>query len=120
MRQMLIVDDDLDICDCLEQFFGARGFSVVLAFSGEQALDRLATSAVEVIVLDILLPGISGLEVLRRARELCPESKIIIITGLPQPELRSEARAYGACGFVTKPFDFSETTWAAAFSPNTF
>ena len=116
LHRMLIVDDDRDICECLEQFFCSHGFSVIFAFSGEQALDQLTTTDVEVIILDILLPGLSGLEVLRRAKELCPAARIVIMTGLPEPELRWKAHAYGACGFVTKPFDFSETTWASALS----
>ena len=115
-RRLLVVDDDRDICECLEQFFSTRGFAVTSAFSGEQALDQVATASPEVVILDILLPGISGIEVLRRVKELCPGAKVVMITGLPHPELRSEARAYGACGYVTKPFDFSEETWAPVLS----
>lgn len=111
-RRLLVVDDDHDICECLAQFFSARGFAVTSAFSGEQALDRVTTASPEVVILDILLPGISGIEVLRRVKERCPGAKVVMITGLPHLELRGKARAYGACGYVTKPFDFSEETWA--------
>ncbi len=115
-RRLLVVDDDHDICECLAQFFSTRGFTVVSAFSGEQALDRVATVSPEIVILDILLPGLSGIEVLRRVKKLCPGAKVVMITGLPHLELRSEARAYGACGYVTKPFDFSEETWAPVLS----
>ncbi len=111
-RQLLVVDDDRDVCECLEQFFSTRGFVVTSAFSGEQALDRVATASPEVVIVDILLPGISGIEVLRRVKARCPSAKVIMITGLPYLELRGQACAYGACGYVTKPFDFSEETWA--------
>ena len=116
MQRMLIVEDERDICECLAEFFSAKGFAVSSAFSGEQALDRVATTTPEVVILDLLLPGLSGLEVLRRVKQLCPEAKVVIVTGLPYPELQGKARAYGACGYVTKPFDFSEATWAPVLS----
>ena len=112
-RRMLIVEDERDICECLQDFFQARGFEVGCAFSGEEALDRLARETVDVLLLDILLPGMSGLEVLRRAKELYPGVRAVMVTGLAREELAVEARQYGAAGFVTKPFDFSEDTWSA-------
>jgi DNA-binding response OmpR family regulator len=116
MRRMLIVDDQLDICGCLEDYFSARGFAVVSAFSGEQALQTLEHQPPDVVLLDILLPGLSGLEVLKRIRQLCPTAKVIMVTALDQGELRAEARRCGACGYITKPFDFSEATWSAVFT----
>lgn len=116
MRQMLIVEDERDIYDCLQQFFSTRGFSVASAFSGEEALDLLQEQVADVILLDILLPGLSGIEVLRRVRELYPNARVIIVTALDQENIREQAHHYGAVGFVTKPFDFSENTWYQVFS----
>ncbi|MBI2104038.1 MAG: response regulator [Candidatus Omnitrophica bacterium] len=115
MRQMLIVEDERDICDCLEQFFSAKGFAVASAFSAEEALERLqAGTSPDVILLDILLPGLSGLELLKRVRALHPTARIIMVTALDRDELRREAYFLGAAGYVTKPFDFSDHTWSAA------
>ncbi len=111
-RNMLIVDDEQDICDCLRHYFLARGFAVTSVFSGEEALAELARHPVDVVLLDILLPGISGLEVLRRVKELLPEVRVVIVSSHDGPDLREEARAHGACAFVAKPFDFSDHTWA--------
>ena len=116
MRRMLIVDDERDVCDCLEQYFRARGFAVVSVFSGEEALDRLEADSVDVILLDILLPGLSGIEVLRRVRERNPRARIVMVTGVDEAELRRKAHAYGAIAYVTKPFDFSDLTWSAVFA----
>ena len=113
---MLIVEDEQDICECLEEFFHTRGFSVTAVFSGEEALERLDDKPVDVILLDLLLPGISGLEVLRHAKKRYPGARIIIVTGHDRVELRAEARLYGACAYITKPFDFSETTWSPVFA----
>ena len=115
MRQMLIVEDELDICDLLQEFFASRGFNVSSVFSGEDALKRLEQEPLkpDVILLDILLPGLSGIEVLRRVKAIHPQARVMMVTALDREDLRLQARRYGACGYVTKPFDFSPTTWSA-------
>jgi DNA-binding response OmpR family regulator len=116
MQRMLIVEDERDICECLAEFFAAKGFTVTSAFSGEEALEHLEAQPVDVILLDILLPGISGLEVLRRAKATYPHAKVVMVTSLDQLDLRQEAHRCGAAAYVTKPFDFSPTTWSVVFS----
>ena len=116
MRRILIVDDERDICDCLTEFFQMKGFTVASAFSGEEALDRLEQDAADVVVLDILLPGLSGIEILRRVHERAPHIRVVMLTGINEAELRRTARTYGAVGYITKPFDFSESTWSPVFA----
>ena len=116
MRRMLIVEDERDICELLQEFFTAKGFSVVSAFSGEEALERLAQNEADVILLDILLPGLSGIEVLKRVKELHPNIRVLIVTAIDHEEVRSQAQRYGASAYITKPFDFSPTTWSAALA----
>ncbi len=114
-RRMLIVDDEHDICDCLEAFFSSRGFLTGRAFSGEEALQQLefSESPLDVLLLDINLPGLSGIEVLRRVKELYPKMRVVMVTGLDYDELRDQARRCGAAAYITKPFDFSDLTWSA-------
>jgi DNA-binding NtrC family response regulator len=116
MRRMLIVEDERDIAECLADFFTARGFAVASSFSGEEALDKLDEETVDVILLDILLPGISGIEVLRRAKVKHPNATVVMVTSLDQIDLRQEAHRCGAAAYVTKPFDFSTATWSAVLS----
>ena len=111
-RRMLIVEDEQDISDCLQTFFVSRGFAVNSAFSGEEAIAHLKDHPADIVLLDILLPGLSGIEVLRRVKELLPRAKIVMVTGLDQNDLRNQAYRYGAAAYITKPFDFSNTTWA--------
>jgi DNA-binding response OmpR family regulator len=113
MKQMLIVEDERDICECLREFFTDRGFSVISVFSGEEAIARLGETSPDVILLDILLPGVSGIEVLKQAKQLHPSARVVMVTALDREDLRLQARSYGACGYVTKPFDFSPATWSA-------
>ncbi len=118
MKRMLIVEDERDMCDCLQAFFSTRGFSVTTAFSGEEALEQLKEEVADVILLDILLPGLSGIEVLKRAKELNPRSRVVMVTAHDQADLRNQAHRYGAADYITKPFDFSYTTWCSVLAPN--
>jgi DNA-binding response OmpR family regulator len=113
MPRMLIVEDELDLAECLELFFRSRGFAVACAFSGEEALEQVVREgAPDVMLVDILLPGLSGMEVLKRVKALYPSTLIVMVTGVDQIEVRTEARLYGAAAYITKPFDFSDSTWS--------
>ena len=111
-RRMLVVDDERVVCECLRDFFVAHGFTVAVAFSGEEALAKLAEQSYDVVLLDILLPGIHGLEVLRQLRRQHPLATVVMMTALDEDDLRNQARQLGATAFVTKPFDLSDETWA--------
>jgi len=115
-RQMLIVDDQQDVCECLGQFFRSKGFVVSSAFSGEEALKQLHQEPPDVVLLDILLPGLSGIEVLKRIRVTHPNVRVLMVTALDETELRSQALRYGAAAYITKPFNFETDTWAAALA----
>ena len=117
MPRMLIVDDERDICELLKEFFEGKGFAVLSAFSGEEALGKLQESEADIVLLDILLPGLSGIEVLKRIKEQRPKVRVIMVTAIDQIDLRSQAQQYGAAGYITKPFDFSPQTWSVAFQP---
>jgi len=111
-RRVLIVDDERSVCELLEQFFSPRGFSVTSAFSGEEALARLKEEPVDVVLIDILLPGIHGIEVLKQAKQRYPKARVVMITALEDKDLRTRAHTYGADAYVTKPFNFSDPIWA--------
>lgn len=116
-RRMLVVDDESALCKCLEQFFTLRGFTVTCAFSGEEAIARLNDGPVDVVLIDILLPGIHGIQVLKHAKQLYPVARVVMITGLEHDDLQQQAARYGADGYVVKPFDLNDETWASVLSP---
>ena len=116
MQRLLIVDDEQKVCECLQRFFSAQGFEASCVFTGEEAIERLINQPPDVVLLDIQLPGVSGIEVLKRAKDLCPETKVIMVTGSVDAEREEEAMAYGARGYITKPFDFSQITWSSVFA----
>jgi len=113
---MLIVEDETDICDSLQHFFASRGFSVQSVFSGEEAIEQLRQHSADVILLDLVLPGLSGIEVLKRAKQLYPNANVVIVSALDQNDVRETATRYGASAYITKPFDFSDATWRPVFS----
>jgi DNA-binding response OmpR family regulator len=115
MAHMLIVDDEVKLCDCLRAYFTLKGLTVSVVYEGAKAIDRLERESPDIILLDVRLPDISGLEVLKRAKELCPKAKVIMVTALDQPETREEAAMYGAVGYITKPFDLNDPTWSLVF-----
>jgi CheY-like chemotaxis protein len=111
--KVLVVDDEPDVELLFRQKFRreVRGGSLELHFarSGEEALTRLAEPGVADVVLilsDINMPGMHGLELLRRIKEQSPELKVCMITAYDDSEKYETAMRYGADGYVTKPIDF--------------
>jgi len=103
--KILIVDDEYSVVDALREYLSLRGYEVVGAGRGEEALALVPQERPALMLLDIRLPGMSGMEVLRKARGLDPQLQIIMITGLDDAELRKEALGLGAAAFAFKPLD---------------
>jgi len=111
---ILIVDDEPDIADLFRQRFRreVRQGQYVLHFadSGEEALCRLAEIRPELIVIlsDINMPGMDGLELLRKVKGLRPELPVLMVTAYGDDERRRRADELGAAAFLTKPVDFDQ------------
>ena len=115
MPRVLVVDDEPKIQAFLKEALSRKGLAVSGASTGEEAIELLAAEPADVVLLDVRLPGMTGLDVLKRVNELCPDAKVVMITGLESAEAQEEAKAYGAFGYVTKPFDFTDEVWARLF-----
>lgn len=105
-RRILVVDDEPHIRRVLEVILGSSGFDVVLASDGMQGLDNLSREPVDLILLDLMMPGANGLEILSKIRAN-PEranTPVIILTAKGQDTDREAALAGGASDFLTKPF----------------
>ncbi|MBI4368673.1 MAG: response regulator [Elusimicrobia bacterium] len=102
---VLIVEDDVNINSLLREILSIEGFDVQAAFDGEEALHKIAASAPSALVLDLGLPKLSGLEVLKRLKE-DPKTKaipVIIHSALSQPEDIQRGLEMGAAKYLTKP-----------------
>lgn len=108
--KVLVVDDEESIRWALGRTLGAAGFEVVEAETGEQALALIRTIQLDVVLLDISMPGMSGIETCREIRTLMPSIGVIMLTVKDTEEVKIEAFDAGADDYVTKPFQIRELT----------
>jgi len=101
--KLLIVDDEVEICDFLKMFFEDRGFDVEVAYTGADALQKAAAFKPAMMLLDIKIPGMDGLEVLRRIKKEFPAIRVLMVTALETSEKINEALRLGADNYITKP-----------------
>src|SRR6187401_2377659 len=104
MSRILLIDDDPGVRDSMERTLRAAGYGVQSAASGEEGFDLARGGAFDVILSDMRMAGISGLDILRQLRDLRVDSAFIIMTGFGTVETAVEAMKLGAVDFVQKPF----------------
>lgn len=107
MGKILVVDDEPEVCEYLEDFLGRRGHQVSSAFNGKEALEKIKALRPHIVLLDILMPGMNGLEVLKEARTLDSRIGIIMVTAVQEETVAKEALAAGAHDYITKPIDLN-------------
>jgi DNA-binding NtrC family response regulator len=106
--KVLFVDDEEDFVRTMAERMEMRDLGGEVALSGQQALDMLRNEIPDVIVLDLRMPGIGGMEVLRRVKAMHPQVEVIIMTGHGSDEDEDEARRLGAFDYLRKPVDLSQ------------
>jgi DNA-binding NtrC family response regulator len=102
--KILIVDDEKNIRITIRRSLETDQYKILEAISGEEALDILSSSLVDIVLLDLKLPGISGLDVIRKMKKMGLHSKIIIISAHGTIESAVESMKLGASDFIEKPF----------------
>jgi DNA-binding NtrC family response regulator len=102
--RILVVDDEKIIRDGSSRILAKEGYAVITAGSGEEALERYDREPFDLILLDVKMPGIGGIETLRKLKELDPGLTVLIVTGYPSTETAVKAIKLGAYDYVTKPF----------------
>jgi DNA-binding NtrC family response regulator len=100
---ILIVDDEPIVREALRDWLVDAGYGVTTASTGEEALEITARQDFDLLILDVRLPGKTGIRVLQEIAEAKPETKTIIITAYASPELRTEAMELGAINYLSKP-----------------
>jgi DNA-binding NtrC family response regulator len=107
-RRILVVDDEAPIRDLCARVLSRNGFEVTLASTGEDAVSRLQAAPYDLVISDIRMPGISGIDVLTTAKTLHPGIHVILITGFGTSEVADRANQGGVYRILTKPFDALE------------
>ena len=103
--RILVVDDELIVRDSLKEWLVEEKFSVDMAASGQEALDLLAENPYRLMLLDIKMPGMDGVEVLKRAKDAQPDLTVVMMTAYATVETAVEAMKIGALDYLIKPFD---------------
>ena len=103
--KILLVDDEEEFVKTLAERIEIRGLKSDVALSGEQALKAMDEDLPDVMVLDLKMPGIDGLEVLRRTKKAHPEIQVIMLTGHGSEKDENEARRLGVFEYLHKPVD---------------
>ena len=108
--RVLLVDDESQFIEALAERLELRGFDTVVVHDGPTALEFLEQDVVGLVVLDLRMPDMDGLEVLRRIKEKWPKTQVIIATGHGDEADRRKCLELGAFAFLSKPVDIKELT----------
>lgn len=108
MKQILVVEDEHEMADILRQVLDESGFGVAVAYHGAEAMAKLRQSEYDLVILDVMLPGMDGFEVLRQARKEGIMTPVLFLTAKDKVQDRVEGLDLGADDYVTKPFQLAE------------
>lgn len=105
---ILLVDDEVEFISTLAERLELRGVNARVTYDGESALKAVAENEPQVMVLDVMMPGMKGLDVLQRVKEEHPRVRVILLTGQGKTRDGIEGMRYGAFAYLMKPLDLEE------------
>jgi len=103
--KILVIDDEQAICDLLKRFLTKRGYEVTVANSAEEGISKLEGEKPEVVLMDIRMPGMNGIEAVKKIRDIDEKVGIIMATAVLDERMAKEAIDLGASDYIIKPFD---------------
>jgi two-component system response regulator PilR (NtrC family)/two-component system response regulator AtoC len=108
MTKLLIVDDEGDIREFAKHFFQKRGIDVVTVSGGQEALESIGFSNPDLVLLDVRMGDMTGVDVLKKLRDSGNQTKVIMVTGVEDPLIIKQVQELGVCGYVHKPLALEE------------
>ena len=106
--KILAVDDNRDFCQNVADIIELKGYEVTTVFDGTQAIDSVKKNSYDLVIMDIKMPGMNGVEVFREIRKISPSTVIILMTAYALEDLKKEALREGVFASLRKPLDFDE------------
>lgn len=104
MLKIMVVDDEQELCDFLRDFFSSRGHEVLTVCDPAKVMDAVEKEKPQIVLLDIRMPVLNGIEVLKLIKAKHPAVKVIMVSALSEAAKKEEAKKYGADAYVEKPF----------------
>lgn len=105
VKKILVVDDEQAICNMLKKFLAQKGYEALTAQNGEEGLRKVKEERPHVVLLDIRMPGMDGIETLKRIKEADKEVGVVMITAVNENETGRKCLELGAFDYITKPLD---------------
>lgn len=105
---ILVVDDDPDVCEYLQDFLTSEGYSVTVVNDPTRALESLKDDEFHVVVLDLMMPKLNGIDLLERIRQVDDDIAVIILTGYPSLETATSSIEHDVSAYIRKPFTINE------------
>lgn len=106
--KILVIDDEAIIQALLSEFLTGLGYSVISAKTGAEGLKKAQDRTVKLSLVDLKLPDLDGIEVIKKMKTIRPDLAAVIMTAFPTPESRSQAEKLGVIAYLTKPFNLTE------------
>lgn len=105
MKKILVIDDEMAVGEIIKDFLDELGYQTFIAQDAIVGMKLVEKEKPDLILLDVLMPKIGGLEALRRIKEIHPESIVVVMSGLQDEQIAKQAIRRGAYDFISKPFD---------------
>lgn len=103
MKKILVVDDEQAVCNMLKKFLTKKGYEAIIALSGAEAISKVGEERPHIVLLDIMMPGMNGIETLKKIREIDKEVGVVMITAVNQEETGKKCFELGAYDYIVKP-----------------
>jgi DNA-binding response OmpR family regulator len=107
MQRILVVDDEIAICNLLRKFLTSKGYEVYTALDGQTAIAKVKELRPHIVLLDIMMPGMGGIDTLKEIRRVDPRVGVIMLTAIADNELGLRTLELGASDYICKPLDLA-------------
>lgn len=107
MERILVVDDEIEICNVLKEYLTEKGYEVHTSQDGKSAIQKVKEISPHIVLLDMKMPGMSGIETLQEIKKIDPDIGVIMVTAVGDENLARQTFELGAVDFICKPVDFN-------------
>jgi DNA-binding response OmpR family regulator len=104
-RRILVVDDEIHVVRLLQKYLSSKSYDVYTATDGAEAIQMVKNVKPHIVLLDIIMPGIGGIETLKEIKKINPETSVIMITAIVDEDLANKSLELGADDYIPKPID---------------